>query len=96
MELTREREREKQEEAEGTKTDRVRRVRIFIVAEAILREPSEKVSVRMRMKKGRASSENPVSGRTKHFFLLSHPSFLLPSLPFFLRAVPSKNYQKIA
>lgn len=67
-----------------TKTDGVRRVRIFIVAEAILREPGEKVSA--GMERGEEGVQRESSFRRNIFFFSSF-SFLLfsplPSPPYF-------------
>lgn len=93
----------KQAGSGGTKTDGVRRVRIFIVAEAILREPGEKVSA--GMERGEEGVQRESSFRRNIFFSSSF-SFLLfsplPSPPYFFFFFTSrafepnhqKNYQK--
>lgn len=72
----------KQAGSGGTKTDGVRRVRIFIVAEAILREPGEKVSA--GMERGEEGVQRESSFRRNIFFFLF---FLFP--PFFSPPLPS-------
>lgn len=89
----------KQAGSGGTKTDGVRRVRIFIVAEAILREPGEKVSA--GMERGEEGVQRESSFRRNIFFFLFFlfPPFFSPPLPslfffFFTSRAFEPNHQK--